>query len=85
MFFYLQLLDDFFGPMFGTIAFLPKKTIKIAIIHNLTPHEKRFLISLSTGFLNSFDGAIVLSDFVLKDLQKINSKIPLPNYSSSNI
>ena len=68
----------FFGPMFGTIAyFLPKKTIKIAIIHNLTPHEKRFFDkSFNRFFLNSFDGAIVLSDFVLKDLQKINSKIP---------
>ena len=68
----------FFGPMFGTIAFfLPKKVVKIAIIHNLTPHEKRFFDKpFNRFFLNSFDGAIVLSDFVLKDLQKINSKIP---------
>lgn len=57
---------SFFGPMMGFWArFLPKKTIKIALIHNLVPHEKRFFDdAFNRFFLSHYDGFIVLSESV---------------------
>jgi glycosyltransferase involved in cell wall biosynthesis len=57
---------SFFGPMMGFWArFLPKKTVKIALIHNLVPHEKRFFDNaFNRYFLHSYDGFIVLSESV---------------------
>ena len=57
---------SFFGPMMGFWArFLPKKTVKIALIHNLVPHEKRFFDNpFNRFFLSHYDGFIVLSESV---------------------
>ncbi len=57
---------SFFGPMMGFWAqFLPKKTVKIALIHNLVPHEKRFFDdAFNRYFLNKYDGFVVLSESV---------------------
>ncbi len=60
----------FFGPL---MAFLGKcfnkKVVKVAIIHNLIPHEKRFFDSFFNRiFLSQYDGFVVLSDAVKKDL-----------------
>ena len=57
---------SFFGPMMGIWAwFLPKKTVKIALIHNLVPHEKRFFdTAFNRYFLNQYDGFVVLSEAV---------------------
>ena len=57
---------SFFGPMMGIWArFLPKETVKIALIHNLVPHEKRFFDkAFNRYFLNQYDGFVVLSDAV---------------------
>lgn len=57
---------SFFGPMMGFWAqFLPKKTVKIALIHNLVPHEKRFFDdAFNRYFLNQYDGFVVLSESV---------------------
>jgi glycosyltransferase involved in cell wall biosynthesis len=57
---------SFFGPMMGFWArFLPKKTVKIALIHNLVPHEKRFFDkTFNRYFLNQYDGFVVLSEAV---------------------
>jgi glycosyltransferase involved in cell wall biosynthesis len=57
---------SFFGPMMGFwAAFLPKKTVKIALIHNLVPHEKRFFDkAFNRYFLNQYDGFVVLSEAV---------------------
>ena len=57
---------SFFGPMMGFWArFLPKKTVKIALIHNLVPHEKRFFDdAFNRFFLSHYDGFIVLSESV---------------------
>lgn len=52
--------------------FLPKKTQKLAIIHNLNPHEKRFFDGLFNRlFLNAYDHFIVLSEAVQADVLKI--------------
>lgn len=61
---------SFFGPMMGFWAqFLPEKTVKIALIHNLIPHEKRFFDSaFNRYFLNQYDGFILLSDAVRNDV-----------------
>jgi glycosyltransferase involved in cell wall biosynthesis len=46
-----------------------RKTRKIAIIHNLIPHEPRFFDKmLNSLFVKSFEGFIVMSDAVENDL-----------------
>ncbi len=83
---------SFFGPMMGFIARrLSKKTIKIGLVHNLTPHEKRFFDKpFNKYFVDSYDGFIALSEFVLEDIKKINPNkpcivIPHPPYNNFNI
>ena len=63
----------FFAPMNVFFAWsFKKECIKIAIIHNLIPHEKRFFDSVfNRMFLRSYDGFIVLSEAVKKDLLAI--------------
>ncbi len=60
----------FFGPMMAFFAFcLNRRTTKIALIHNLIPHEKRFFDSFFNRlFLSQYDGFVVLSDAVKKDV-----------------
>jgi glycosyltransferase involved in cell wall biosynthesis len=64
----------FFAPM--NVFFsksLKKYCLKIEIIHNLIPHEKRFFDSFFNRiFVKSFDGFIVLSESVKKDLLAID-------------
>jgi glycosyltransferase involved in cell wall biosynthesis len=63
----------FFAPMniFFARCF-KKECIKIAIVHNLVPHEKRFFDSFFNRiFVKSYDGFIVLSESVKKDLLAI--------------
>jgi glycosyltransferase involved in cell wall biosynthesis len=69
----------FFAPMNIFFAkFLNKNCIKIAIIHNLVPHEKRFFDSFFNRiFVKSYDGFIVLSESVKKDLLAI---VPTANH-----
>jgi len=64
----------FFAPMNVFFSkFLNKKCIKIAIIHNLIPHEKRFFDKVfNRMFVKSYDGFIVLSESVKKDLLAID-------------
>ncbi len=61
---------SFFGPMMGFWGrFLPKNTVKIAVIHNLVPHEKRFFDhAFNRYFLRAYDGFVVLSDAVKTDV-----------------
>ena len=64
----------FFAPM--NVFFsksLKKDCLKIAIIHNLIPHEKRFFDTFFNRiFIKSYDGFIVLSESVKKDLLAID-------------
>ncbi len=67
---------SFFGPSMGMVAKRLNPSIKkIAILHNVKPHEKRFFDNAANNyFLNNHDGFIVLSDAVKNDLLEI-----LPN------
>lgn len=78
----------FFGPAMGTVAKRISSTAKkIAILHNIIPHEKRFYDQLSNRyFLNNHDGFVVLSEAVEKDLLSFKPdakfiRIPHPNYN----
>jgi len=70
----------FMGPCLGTISRIVKKNNKtkvISIIDNIIPHEKRVGdFQLAQYFANSVDGFIAMSDSVLVDLQKFDSKKP---------
>ncbi|MEY4803711.1 MAG: hypothetical protein RL331_224 [Bacteroidota bacterium] len=60
--------------------FLPRKTKKVAIIHNLNPHEKRFFDRFfNRCFLNAYDAFVVLSAAVKKDVLELkpDAKIAL--------
>ena len=61
---------SFFGLCFGILArFQPRSTTRVALIHNLIPHETRFFDRIfNRFFLNSFDRFIVLSESVKNDL-----------------
>lgn len=60
----------FFGPFMGFIAKKQQKHVKkIAILHNLVPHEKRFFDGyFNRYFVKNYDGFVVLSDAVKNDL-----------------
>ena len=62
-----------FGPMRAFFAKgFNKNVTKIALIHNLIPHEKRFFDSLFNRlFLAQYDGFIVLSEAVKDDVLSI--------------
>ena len=64
----------FFAPMNVFFSKSVKKDcLKIAIIHNLIPHEKRFFDTFFNRiFVKSYDGFIVLSESVKKDLLAID-------------
>lgn len=71
----------FMAPMmaFWTL-FLPRPTKKVAIIHNLVPHEKRvFDRFFNRIFLRSYDAFVVLSEAVRKDVLQLkpNAKVAL--------
>jgi glycosyltransferase involved in cell wall biosynthesis len=72
---------SFFSPaLFCFSFFSSKKTIKIGLIHNLIPHEKRFYDSFLTKlYVNQQDGFVVLSEKVKNDILKIkpSAKIKL--------
>jgi glycosyltransferase involved in cell wall biosynthesis len=72
-FFITSYWMSFFGPMMGFWAsFLPKKTVKIALIHNLIPHEKRFFDGMfNRYFLRRYDGFVLLSEAVKSDVLKL--------------
>jgi glycosyltransferase involved in cell wall biosynthesis len=62
---------SFFGLFMGVMARRQsKKTTKIAILHNLVPHEKRFFdFWLNRFFVNRFDAFIVMSESVEDELK----------------
>lgn len=63
----------FFGPSLGKVlSGLSKKTVRISILDNVIPHEKRFFDGFANRyFLKQNDGFVVMSDAVLKDLLSI--------------
>ena len=61
---------SFFGPAMGFVAKkINKKAKRIAILHNVIPHEKRFYdTAFNRYFLNNHDAFVVLSAAVKEDL-----------------
>jgi len=68
----------FMAPCFGTIARLLGKSIKkMAIVHNLIPHERHLLDQqLTMYFLKPIDSFIVMSKSVLSDLTRLDTVKP---------
>ncbi|MFO8086918.1 MAG: glycosyltransferase [Bacteroidales bacterium] len=66
------------APAMGTIARLAgKKATRIGLLHNMIPHEKRWLDRLFSGyFVKPVDGFMALSDAVLDDLALFNTTKP---------
>ncbi len=63
----------FFAPALGYVfGKLKRRAVRISILDNVIPHEKRFFDSpFNRYFLRRNDGFIVMSDKVLKDLLSI--------------
>ncbi len=64
---------SWFAPSLGYVARNLKKDFKtISILHNVIPHEPKFFDKpLTRYFLSGFDGHVVLSEDVGKDLLKL--------------
>ena len=71
----------FMAPCLGTVARIVKSnkyTVVISLVDNVYPHEKRRGDSILTRFfMNSIDGAAVLSDTVQKDVEGFRNDIPV--------
>jgi len=71
----------FMAPCLGTVARIVKSnkyTVVISLVDNVYPHEKRPGDSLLTKFfMNSIDGAAVLSETVQKDVAEFRNDIPI--------
>ena len=64
---------SFFAPCYGVIARKLKNVKRIALVHNMIPHEKSVLDSiLPPFFVKSMDGFVTLSKSVLKDVQRLD-------------
>lgn len=75
----LRFWMPFFAPSLGTVAGRLRKqgTTVISIIDNAFPHEQRPGDNLLTHyFLNRLDGAVVMSQAVQDDLQRIKPSLP---------
>jgi len=70
----------FMAPCLGTIARLVKrnkKTKAISILDNIIPHEKRIGdTALAQYFVNSVDAFVAMSESVMQDLSKFDTKKP---------
>ena len=73
-----------FGPMYAFFSgAFGKKVLRVALIHNLTPHEKRFFDNyFNRLFLKRYDAFVVLSEQVKNDLltQKPDAPLLLLNH-----
>jgi D-inositol-3-phosphate glycosyltransferase len=79
----IKYWHPFMAPCLGTVARIAKrrktgKTRVICIFDNVIPHEKRIVDRfLSTYFIRSIDGAVVMSRSVLEDLHTFRVDIPV--------
>ena len=71
----------FMAPCLGVVARIAKSnkyTVIISVVDNVIPHEKRpGDIMLTKFFMNSIDGAVVLSDSVQKEVENFRKDIPV--------
>ena len=64
---------SFFAPCYSFIARKLKDVKRIALVHNMVPHEKSLLDRLFTpGFVKSMDGFVALSKSVLEDVRQMD-------------
>lgn len=64
---------SFFAPCYGVVARRLRRGKRIALVHNMIPHEKTLLDKLLPPFfVNSMDGFVALSESVLKDVSKFD-------------
>lgn len=64
---------SFFAPCYGVIARRLRGTKRIALVHNMMPHEKTILDKLLPPFfVKSMDGFVALSEAVLEDVAKFD-------------
>jgi D-inositol-3-phosphate glycosyltransferase len=79
----IKYWHPFMAPCLGTVARIAKKrntgkTRVICIFDNVIPHENRIIDRfLSTYFIRSIDGAVVMSRSVLDDLKTFRVNIPV--------
>ena len=68
-----QYWMTFFSPALGSVHKIMKSNAKrVAILHNVIPHEKRFFDAPANKyFLKHNDGFVVMSDVVMNDLLSI--------------
>jgi D-inositol-3-phosphate glycosyltransferase len=71
----------FMAPCLGTVARIVKSnkyTVIISVVDNVFPHEKHYGDNILTKFfMNSIDGAAVLSDVVQRDVAGFRNDIPV--------
>jgi glycosyltransferase involved in cell wall biosynthesis len=66
---------SFFAPCYGVIARYLKSAKRIALVHNMMPHEKSILDRvLPPFFVKSMDGFVALSQSVLRDVQRLDKR-----------
>lgn len=64
---------SFFAPCYSAIARQLKGTKRIAVVHNMLPHERTVLDKLLAPlFVKSMDGFVALSKSVLYDIEKLD-------------
>jgi glycosyltransferase involved in cell wall biosynthesis len=87
MFLLLIIGCPFFAPMYVYMSkSFGKNVFKVALIHNLTPHEPRFFDGyLNRLFIKQFDAFVVLSEKVKQDVLSYRSNanclvLPHPKY-----
>jgi len=79
----IKYWHPFMAPCFGTIARIAKgkrigNPVVICIFDNVIPHERRPGDRLlASYFIQSIDGAVVMSHSVLEDLKKFRLNIPV--------
>ena len=66
---------SFFAPCYGTIARQLKGMKRIALVHNMLPHEKSMIDKLFPPFfVKSMDGFMALSASVLEDVKRLDHR-----------
>ena len=64
---------SFFAPCYGVVARRLRNVKRIALVHNMMPHEKTILDKLLPPFfVKSMDGFVALSEAVLDDVAKLD-------------
>lgn len=66
---------SFFAPCYGVIARRLKNTERIALVHNMMPHERSLLDRLFPPFfVKSMDGFLTLSKSVMEDVCRLDKE-----------